>query len=166
MGHRHIRLFAAAVVAAGTGLSMIGTGAAFAQETVSLSIGPGGSFGSFSPGIARDYTTSLAATATSTGANSVLTVQDLSPTPGYLVNGTFSLPQPLQARAASATGVGSATFAPISGPETPLTIWSWSAPITNEPVTITLRQSIGATDPLLAGDYGKTLEFTLASVGP
>ena len=95
MGHRHLRLFAAAAVVAGTGLSTIGTGAAFAQDTVSLSIAPGGSFGSFAPGVARDYTTSLAATATATGAQTTLTVRDPSPAeaaPGHLVNGAYSLP--------------------------------------------------------------------------
>ena len=165
MGHRHLRLLAAAVVVAGAGLSMIGAGTAFAQDTASLSIAPGGSFGAFLPGVARDYTTSLAATATATGAMSELTVHDPNgAAPGYLVNGTFPLPQALQARAASATGTGSAAFAPIG--ESPISILSWAAPIVGEPVTITLKQPIGATDSLLAGDYGKTLEFTLSSTSP
>jgi hypothetical protein len=145
----------------------MGAGSASAQEavTLSLSIGPVGSFGSFSPGVARDYTTSLAATATSTGVDTALTVRDPSPVaPGHLVNGTFSLPQALQAKAVSATGSGSAAFAPVG--ESPLTIWSWAGPLAGEPVTISLKQSIGATDPLLGGDYGKTLDFTLSSVSP
>ena len=138
MGHRHLRLLAAAAVVAGAGLSMHGAGAAFAQDTVSLSIAPGGSFGSFSPGLARDYTTSLAATATSTGAKSTLTVLDPSPVaPGHLVNGSYSLPQPLHAKAASATGTGSTAFAPISGPRARSRSWSWAAPIVERPVTIT-----------------------------
>ena len=144
---------------------MIGAGTAFAQDTASLSIAPGGSFGAFLPGIARDYTTSLAATATATGAISELTVRDPNgAAPGYLVNGSFSLPQPLQARAASATGTGSAAFAPIG--ESPISILSWGAPIADEPVTITLKQPIGATDSLRGGSYGKTLEFTLSSTTP
>jgi hypothetical protein len=146
---------------------MIGAGTAFGQDTVSLSIAPGGSFGSLMPGIAQDYTTTLAATATATGTQSTLTVLDRSPVaPGHLVNGDYSLPRALTAKASSATGTGNAAFAPIGGPESPLTIWSWTAPIANDPVTITLRQSIGATDGLRGGDYGKTLEFTLSSVSP
>lgn len=167
MGHGYLRVLAAATVAAGTGLSMVGAGAAFAQDTVSLSIAPGGSFGSFSPGVARDYTTSLAATASANGTQSTLTVLDPSPVAsGHLVNGGYPLPQALAAKAASATGTGSAAFAPIGGPASPLTIWSWAAPIAAGPVTITLRQSIGATDGLHGGDYAKTLEFTLSSVTP
>lgn len=165
MGHRHLRVLAAAAVAAATGLATFGTGAALAQDTVSLSIAPGGSFGTFLPGTAHDYMTSLAATATATGATSTLTVRDPNgAAPGRLVNGSASLPQALQAKAASATGVGSAAFAPIG--ESPLSILSWAAPIANDPVTISLRQTIGATDALLAGNYAKTLEFTLSSVGP
>jgi len=165
MAQRQLRRFAAAVVAAGAGLSMVAPGAALAQDTVSLTIAPGGSLGSFLPGVARDYTTSLAATATATGADTTLTVRDPSPvTPGHLANGGYSLPQALQAKAASATGAGSAAFAPIS--DTPLGIWAWTGAIANEPLTISLKQSIGATDGLLAGDYGKVLEFTLSSVTP
>lgn len=146
---------------------MIGAGAAFAQDAVSLSIAPGGSFGSFAPGVAQDYTTSLAATATATGTQSMLTVLDPSPVaPGHLVNGDYALPQALAAKASSATGTGSTAFVPVGGPESALTIWSWTAPITSDPVTITLRQSIGATDGLRGGGYGKTLEFTLSSVTP
>ncbi len=165
MGHRQLRLLVAAAAVAGATLSSMGAGSAFAQDAVTLSIAPGGSFGSFLPGVARDYTTSLAATATSTGASSTLTVLDPNgAAPGHLVNGSFSLPQALQARAASATGAGSAAFAPIS--ESPLTILSWAAPMSIEPVTISLRQTIAATDALLGGDYAKTLEFTLATVTP
>ena len=165
MAHRQLRRFVAAVVAAGAGLSTIAPGAAFAQDTVSLTIAPGGSLGSFVPGVARDYTASLAATATATGADTTLTVRDPSPvTPGHLVNAGYSLTQALQARAASATGAGSPAFAPIAN--TPLGIWSWTGAITSEPVTISFRQSIGATDGLLGGDYGKVLELTLSSVTP
>ena len=120
MGHSHLRRFTAAAVAAGAGLSMFGTGAALAQDAVSLSIAPGGSFGSFAPGVARDYTTTLAATATSTGGDTTLTVRDPSPVaPGHLVNGTVPLPQALQAKAESATGAVSAAFVPIAGSSTP-----------------------------------------------
>ena len=53
------------------------------------------------PGVARDYTAALAANVISTGgATRPSSIADPSATAtGHLVNGTFSLPQPLQAKA-------------------------------------------------------------------
>ena len=64
---------------------------------------------------------------------------------GHLVNGTFSLPQPLQ-------GLG--------------VIKTWSAPVSNDPVAITFKQSIGSSDALRTGAYSKTLTFTLSTTTP
>ena len=41
-----------------------------------------------------------------------------------------------------------------------------SAPVSNDPVTIGLRQSIAATDALRSGTYAKTLTFTLSTTAP
>ena len=38
--------------------------------------------------------------------------------------------------------------------------------MSNDPVTIGLKQSIGATDPLRTGTYSKTLTFTLSTTAP
>jgi len=37
---------------------------------------------------------------------------------------------------------------------------------TDDPVTVTLSQAIGATDPLATGDYGKTLTIALSPTTP
>ena len=65
--------------------------------------------------------------------------------PGHLTNGAFSLPSPLQVDVLEA---------------------SWTGPVSNDPVTITFKQHIGATDALRTGAYSKTLTFTLSTTTP
>ena len=75
----------------------------------SLTLGAPVSFGAFTPGVAMTYTAQTTATVTSTAGDATLSVADPSTNaPGHLVNGTFSLPQPLQARARNATNTGTA----------------------------------------------------------
>jgi len=89
-----------------------------------------------------------------------MTVADPSSTAtGHLVNGAFSLPQPLQA------GVGGA-FAPVGGSAAPTLLKTWNAPTTNEQAKIDFKQSIGANDALRTGTYSKTLTFTLSTTQP
>jgi hypothetical protein len=108
--------------------------------TLALAVGPA-SFGVFTPGVAQVYETTAAATVTSTAGDAALTVAD----PGHLTNGAFALPQPLQV-----TGLPR----------------SWSGPASNDPVTIGLRQPIGAGDALRTGAYSTTLVFTLSTTSP
>jgi hypothetical protein len=61
------------------------------------------------------------------------------------MNGTFALPQPLQVSLSKA---------------------AWTAPVANDPVTITFKQRIEATDALRTGAYSKTLTFTLSTTNP
>jgi hypothetical protein len=75
--------------------------------------------------------------------------------PGHLVNGTFSLPQPLQVRS------GNGTYAPV-----PADLLAYGGPVSNDVVTIGLKQSIAATDALRTGTYAKTLTFTLSTTAP
>jgi cytochrome c len=133
--------------------------------TLSLSVSPSASFGAFTPGVAKDYVTSLAANVISTGGDATLSVADPSATAGgHLVNGPFSLPQALQL---NATGGGTGgPFAPLSGAGTPLTLQTYGGPISNDAVTIGVKQSIGATDALRTGTYAKTLVFTLSTTTP
>ena len=50
----------------------------------------------------------------STAGDATLSVTDPSANaPGHLVNGTFSLPSAVQAKAASPAGTGSTAFAPV-----------------------------------------------------
>jgi hypothetical protein len=65
--------------------------------------------------------------------------------PGHLANGAFVLPQPLRVSLSKAT---------------------WSAPVSNDAVTITFRQAIGAGDALRTGSYSRTLTFTLSTTAP
>ena len=129
--------------------------------TLSLSLGaPSASLGVFQPGLARDYTATLAANVISTAGDAVLSVHDPSAAAtGHLVNGSFVLPQALQASAGT-------PFAPVTGAAGPLTLKSYPGPVSNDGVTISFKQPIGATDPLRTGRYGKTLVFTLSTNTP
>jgi photosystem II stability/assembly factor-like uncharacterized protein len=133
--------------------------------TLALSLGTAASFGTFTPGVGKDYSASTTADVLSTAGDTALSVADASGVAsGHLVNGSFSLPQPLHAQASSpAAGPGSA-FAPVSGD--PLALLSWSAPVSHDPVTIALRQTIGGNDALRTGSYSKTLTFTLSTTSP
>jgi len=137
------------------------------QSTLGLSLGnasPTASLGTFAAGVAADYTATLPATVTSTGGNATLTVTDPSGNAaGHLVNGAYAMPQALQV-AATGNGATSPAFAALGG--SPLTLLSYTAPVSNDPVTLWLKQSIGKTDALRTGKYGKTLVFTLSTTQP
>jgi hypothetical protein len=116
--------------------------------TLSLSLGTSASFGTFIPGIARDYTATVAGTVTSSAANATLTVSDPSTfAPGRLVNGTFMLPQALR-------------------PALPAQLLHYAGPVANDPLAVTFTQPIAATDALRTGTYAKTLTFTLSTTDP
>jgi hypothetical protein len=99
--------------------------------------------GTFIPGVARDYTASLTATAT----GGTLTLADGGANPGHLVGPAGPLEQPLQVRGASGA------FTPLTSP----------VPVAG---AIELRQPIGADEVLRPGAYTKTLTFTLAATTP
>src|SRR5262249_12266447 len=84
-----------------------GGAGASVPATLSLAMGTPASFGGFTPGVAKDYAAQTSATVISTAGDAALTVADPSATStGHLVNGTFSLPSVLQAKASSAAGTG------------------------------------------------------------
>ena len=85
--------------------------------------------------------------------------------PGHLVNGSFSLPQALTAKAASAAGSGRA-FAPVGAATNPTTLLTYAGPVSNDAVTVSFQQAIGASDALRTGSYSKTLTFTLSTTNP
>jgi hypothetical protein len=109
--------------------------------TLSLSLGASASFGAFTPGLAKEYTATTTANVISSAGDATLSVSD----PGHLANGTFSLPEPLQVSFSRS---------------------SWVAPVSNDPVTITFKQQVKASDALRTGSYSKTLTFTLATTTP
>ena len=109
--------------------------------TLSLALGTAATFPSFVPGVAREYEATTTANVISTAGDATLSV---SP-PGNLTNGAFSLPEPLRVEFSKA---------------------AWTAPVANDPVTITFKQAIKANDALRTGTYSKTLTFTLSTTNP
>ena len=103
------------------------------------------------------------ATVTSTAGDALLTVSDPDTAhPGHLVNGSFFLPEPLQAKATKADTTGTA----FNSVGSSLNLLTWSAPVSNDPVSIFFEQRIKATDALRTGTYDKTLTFTLSTTNP
>jgi X-Pro dipeptidyl-peptidase len=135
--------------------------------TLSLTVGGGAaSLGAFTPGVARDYVGSLPANVISTAESATLSVADPDAVaPGHLVNGAFALPSALQVNASSPIA-GSSAFAPLGGTSAPPTLLTYGGPVSNDPVTLGFKQSIGATDALRTGTYSKTLTFTLSTTAP
>ncbi len=113
--------------------------------TLALTLGAPASFGAFTPGVAKEYTATTEATVISTAGDATLTVADTGTNAGYLVNGAFTLPQPLQ-------GLG--------------VVKTYSGPVSNDKATVTFKQAIGASDALRTGSYSKTLTFTLSTTNP
>ena len=101
--------------------------AATCRRRSSLTLGRAGGVRRRSrPGVAKDYTASTTATVISTAGDATLSVADPSTTnTGKLVNGTFALPQTLQAN-------GGGAFAPVGGSASPTALKTWSAPTSNE----------------------------------
>jgi sugar phosphate isomerase/epimerase len=126
-----------------------------------------GSFGTFQPTVSKNYETAVAATVTSTAGDATLSVTDTGTTaPGHLVNGAFSLPSPLNVKAANAATPGNA-YAPLpEASNTPLNLLTYAGPVNQDVVTLGFRQAIGATDVLRSGTYSKTLTFTLSTTAP
>jgi len=134
--------------------------------TLAMTINAPAQFGAFTPGITRTYLASSAATVTSSAGDARLSVSDPSSVgTGHLVNGSFVLPQPLQARGR----IGDATGGPYSNvgsSASPLTLLMWSAPVANSPVALEFSQLVNANDPLRTGTYSKALTFTLSTTTP
>ena len=128
--------------------------------TLSLTMGAPASFGAFTPGLGKDYAAQTTASVISTAGDAALSVADPSSNAtGHLVNGAFSLPQVLMVNAGG-------PFAAVGGSAAPTLLKSWTAPTSNESVTINLKQTIGANDALRTGAYSKTLTFTLSTTTP
>jgi hypothetical protein len=135
-----------------------GTPSGTVPATLSLSLGStNAGLGTLVPGIAAEYNATTTANVISTAGDAALSVTDPAGT-GKLVNGAFTLPQPLQVRA------NTNPFAPLgSGP---LTLLTYGGPVSNDVVTLAFKQVIGANDALRTGTYAKTLTFTLSTTSP
>jgi M6 family metalloprotease-like protein len=134
--------------------------------TLTLTLGPAAQFGAFQPGVGRDYFAQTTANVISTAGDALLSVADPSSNAtGHLVNGSFSLPQPLQARARNATNTGTA-YNNVGSSASPLNLLTWSGPVSNDALSLDFKQTIGANDALRTGAYTKTLTFTLSTTTP
>jgi hypothetical protein len=126
--------------------------------TLSLQLGStNAGLGNLIPGIAGEYNATTTANVISTAGDAALSVTDPAGT-GQLVNGAFTLPQPLQVRA------NTNPFAPLGAG--PLTLLTYAGPVSNDVVTLAFKQVIGANDALRTGTYAKTLTFTLSTTSP
>ena len=141
-----------------------GTVGGAVPATLALTLGTPATFGAFTPGLAKDYTATSTATVLSTAGDAALSVSDPSSVaPGHLVNGTFVLPAALQARGLNALNTGT-TFGTVSN--SPLPLLTYSAPVSNDTVTLQFKQPIAASDALRTGTYAKTLTYTLSTTTP
>jgi hypothetical protein len=129
------------VTAAGTSVAAPATVRGSVPSVLSLTLGGPARFAPLQPGIEQDYTASTSATVTSSAGDATLTVS----APGHLTNGPFALPSPLAVELSKST---------------------WAAPVSNDDVTVTFKQHVGARDPLRAGEYGKTVTLTLSTTTP
>jgi hypothetical protein len=133
-------------------------------KVLGLTLGSAATFGQFAPGVAQTYSGSTTAEVISTHTDAALSIMDpSSEAPGKLVNTGTAMPQAVQARATNAANTAT-TFSAVSS--NPLTLLSYSAPISRDAVTLEFRQPIAATDALKNGTYSKTLTFTLSTTSP
>jgi hypothetical protein len=109
--------------------------------TLSLTLGGAASFGPLTPGADRTYTAQTTANVISTAGDAALTAS----APVRLSNGAFTLSEPVAVTFSEST---------------------WSAPVSNDPVTIAYSQHIGMTEPLRTGTYSGTVTFTLSTTNP
>jgi hypothetical protein len=136
------------------------------SPALALTLGAAAGFGGFTPGFAKDYTSSMTANVVSTAGDGALSVADPSATAtGHLVNGAFSLPSALQAMASSPAGTGGA-LKDVGGSAAPTSLLTYSGPTSNDPVKVDFAQHISAGDALRTGSYSKTLTFTLSTTTP
>ena len=103
----------------------------------------------------KTYFASTAANVISTAGDALLSVSDPSSFgTGHLVNGTFMLPEPLQARARNAANTGTA-YNNVGSSASPLNLLTWSGPVSNDAVTLEFSQLVKSTDPLRTGTYAR-----------
>jgi enterochelin esterase-like enzyme len=146
--------------------SAVGAVSASVPATLSLTLGTPASFGAFTAGQAKTYQASTTAGVISTAGDAALSVADPSATAtGHLVNGSFSLPQPLQALARNASNT-STVFSNIGSSAAPLNLLAYNAPVSNDSVALQFSQQVNANDALRTGTYNKTLTFSLSTTTP
>ena len=120
-------------------------------------------FGSITPGLARDYDTTVPALVTSTAGNATLSVADVSDGSGRLTNGTTALASALLVRATNAASPNTA-FAPLTAqPGDPAELEQLDLQRRGDDRPAAADR---ATEPLTAGGYSKTILLTLSTTQP
>jgi hypothetical protein len=66
----------------------------------------------------------------------------------------------------SPSNTGHWSMARSSCPRNPTTLLTYGGPVSNDAVTVSFQQAIGAADALRTGTYSKTLTFTLSTTTP
>ena len=128
-----------------------------AGDVVALAAAPA-TFGAFTPGVAKVHGVHDRERHFDRGRRDAVGQRPSSTAPGRLVNGAYSLAQPLRVRAANTA------FAALGG--TPLRLLTWNGPVSKDAVTLAFEQAIGPDEPLRTGSYGKTLTYTLSTTMP
>jgi X-Pro dipeptidyl-peptidase C-terminal non-catalytic domain len=155
-----------ALAAAGAFTDATGTVGGTVPSTLALTLGAPAGFGPFTPGVGRTYEASTNANVVSTAGDATLSVADPSAqNTGHLVNGSFFLPQRLQARARNAANTGT-PYNNVGSSASPLNLLTYNGPVTNDAVTLGFSQRIETNDALRTGTYSKTLTFTLSTTTP
>jgi len=54
----------------------------------------------------------------------------------------------------------------VGGSSAPTSVLTYTAPVSNDAVTVTFAQHISANDALRTGAYSKTLTYTLSTTAP
>jgi hypothetical protein len=129
------------VTATGTNVTAPAPVGGLVPSTLSLALDGPATFSPFVPGLERDYTASTAATVTSTAGEAQLTLSD----PGHLANGAYTLASPVAVALSKS---------------------AWTGPVSNDRVTVTFEQHIGAGEPLRTGRYARTVTLTLTTTTP
>ena len=149
-----------------TATNVNGSASGTVPATLSLTLGTPASSARSPRASPRTYLASTTANVISSAGDALLSVSDPSATgTGHLVNGAFVLPQPLQARARNAANTGTA-YNNVGSSASPLNLLSWTAPISNDQVTLEFSQLVNSNDPLRTGTYTKALTFTLSTTTP
>jgi hypothetical protein len=135
---------------------------AIAPSVLGLSVNPL-QFNPFVAGLSETYTATTTASVTSTWPNAALSVYDPDPvngTNGRLLNGTSVIPRDMQVL----NSVGS--FSNIGNASSPDTIATFDAQVASQSTPVTMRQQINSTDVLVAGEYAKSMTFSLSTSTP
>ena len=129
-----------------------------------------GSFTAFIPGLARDYNDDDDRLGHldrgERGADRRRSQRDRA---GALVNGAFSLTNPLQVGAVSTYEYAVKPMLPAGNVGTsaaPRALLNYNGPVGLDAVTLNFKQTIAETEALRTGGYSKTLTFTLSTTQP